>query len=685
MIAKSARCASVLPCLIAWTGTFAFLGSAANAAPALLAHATDLGTVDPSIPVQITVWLKMRNDDALQDEGSSRHGGAARVLSDEQVEERHAPRKADVAKVSGFLKSRGLSVTEVGPHNFFVKATGSAAVVDSAFAVQLHRYSFRGSTFRASQARPALPDAIAPLVVSVGGLSDLGAKPNAIRASSPANIGPSRNIARTADAEGMKPKVYPLSAGAAGLIFATQCFYPSTTISFTGDGASATYTGKRYGASIDNTAPGTIAPCAYQPSDLQTAYHLKSAYKAGFDGKGETIAIVDAYGSTTIANDLAVFSEVMGLPPAKLSIVGKATESGFSGDANSGWADETTLDVEWVHAIAPGAKIVLVIAPTNSFDDLFAAIAKATTIHGVVAISNSWAGPESETDVPTRTAGDELLRIADARGQGANFATGDSGNETIDLGYVDVNYPASSPNATAIGGVSVGLNANKQIDFQSSWGNNITELFDTIALGSPPIDPPFNEGFIYGGGGGDSNVYPLPWFQTKLGGVRRKLPDISWVADPYTGVEIIETLDAQGDQYFEGIGGTSLATPMFSALWGIATQRAGHPLGQAAAYLYTLPPYAIMDVEAAPMSAENVHGELTDSSGKQIQTTWDLALPLQGQPTFVSTLYNSPSSTRWFVLTFGTDSTLPAGPGWDPATGLGTPNAWNFIQSFEYR
>jgi subtilase family serine protease len=685
-IHRSARRAVVILSLVSGLGALAHAGSVVNGAPALIARATDLGKVDRSTPIDITVWLKLRDGAGLDDTLAAQRAGTASMLSAEQIQARYAPATADVAAVKGFLTSKGLAVTDVGPHNLFVRASGTAGIVQSALGVELHRYNFKGTEFRAGKTGPTLPDAIAPLVASVGGLNNLGVKPNVLRAGSPANLGGRPNIVRPSDGEGLKAKPVPLSAaGANGLVFSAQCFYPPTAISFSGDGATAFYEGNVYGANINNTAAGTVAPCAYQPSELQTAYNLTPLYADGLDGRGETIAIVDAYGSITVQNDLATFSQVMGLPPAKLFVVGKLTESGYSGDANSGWADETTLDVEWVHAIAPGAKIVLVVAPTNSFDDLFAAIAKASTIPGVVSISNSWSGYESGTDVPLRRSADQLLKIAGAKGQSVNFATGDEGNETYDLGYVDVNFPASSPYATGVGGVSVGLNSNHQINFQTSWGNNITELFDTIALGSPPIDPPLNEGFLYGGGGGTSNVYPLPYFQHGLGGQRRLLPDISWVADPYTGVEIIETLDASGDQYIESIGGTSLATPMFSALWGIATQRAGHPLGQAAPYLYDLPSGALFDIAATPTSPDNVSGVLIDANGRQIQTPWDLALPLQGQQTFFSALYNSPYSTRWFVLTFGNDSTLQAGPGWDPATGVGTPNAWNFVQAFAHR
>lgn len=129
------------------------------------------------------------------------------------------------------------------------------------------------------------------------------------------------------------------------------------------------------------------------------------------------------------------------------------------------------------------------------------------------------------------------------------------------------------------------------------------------------------------------------------------------------------------------IGGTSLATPMFSALWAIANQKAHHPLGLASPYLYRLPPDAITDVDAVS-SPQNVTGTITSSSGAEFFDSRYLALPLQGQENFYSALYNSPFSTRWFVLMFGTDSTLRVGPGWDPATGLGTPDGWNFVQSF---
>jgi subtilase family serine protease len=656
----------------------AVAAASASGGPPLLAHATDLGPVNAATPVEVTLWLKLHDEAGLDDTLAAQQAGKAPYLSHEQVMARHAPSGADAARVSAYLKGQGLAVTRISQDNLYVRASGTAARIETAFRVELHHYNLRGMTFRASSKSATLPPELAPLVRAVGGLSDLAPQPQIARAKGRSGVS---QIARASDAEGMKPRALPLGAGQHGLVFSAQCFYPATSESFSGGGVTASYQGNRYGADI-NSPPPNAAPCGYQPSEIHTAYNLTSLYNAHLDGAGTTIAIVDAFGSTTIQYDAQAFAYYMGLPPVNLTVVGTPTESNFSGDPNSGWATETTLDVEWVHSIAPGANILLVVAPTNSFDDLFNAIITAASTPGVVAISNSWDGLESQTDPLFRAAVDGILKAIDAQGEAVNFSSGDSGNETVNLGFQDVDWPSSSPYVTSVGGVSVALDANNHIAWQTSWGTNITEIADTIALGSPPVDPPFNEGFIYGGGGGTSNVYSKPSWQRALGGQRRLVPDISWVADPYTGVEIIYSTDAQNDLGIEAIGGTSVSCPMFTALWGIATQHAHHRLGQAAPRLYHLPAGAITDVPANPGSQGNVTGTITDANGTARYSTWDLALPLQGLPSFISALYNSPHSTRWFVLGFGLDSSLQTGPGWDPATGLGTPDGWNFVQSF---
>lgn len=666
--------------------------AAAPGRPSLLSRATDLGPVNGASPIEITLWMKLRDQQGLDALTASQQAGNGSYLTMEQLRAQHAPSAAEAAKVAAFLKAQGFEVSPT-QDTLYVKATASAGRVESVFKVDLHQYQLgSGRTFRSSNTKATLPAEIQPLVAAVGGLSTLGAEPQIARA---VRTG-ATSTHTAAEAEGLAPQGVPFNAQSNGLYFAAQCFYGTTSESFSGNGVSATYQGNRYGAPITN-GPPNLAPCGYQPSDLQTAYDLTPLYQHGLDGTGTTIAIVDAYGSTTIQNDAAVFSAAMGLPPINLTVIGTPTESNFSTDANAGWAAETTLDVEWVHAVAPGAKIILVVAPTNYDSDLFAGIITAASQPGVVSISNSWSGFDTAVfgiaaESSLYTPLDGILQAIGAAGISVNFSTGDYGDNA---GFLALNYdwvgtstgwPGSSPFATGVGGVSVALDSHKHIAWQTSWGTQLTEIADTVALGSPPIDAanpgPYNEGFDAGGTGGYSDAYPKPFWQSGVPGNRRGTPDISWVADPFTGVEIIYTADAGGDLDISVIGGTSVACPMFSALWGIANQRAHHKLGQAAPRLYRLSPWsgAITDIVNSS-SPNNVTGTLTDSNGKDPMRASELAAPLNGQPNFISALYNSPFSTRWFVIDFGVDSTLTTGPGWDVATGLGTPNGWAFVQA----
>ena len=663
----------------------ALVATAAASGQSLLSRATDLGPVNTASPIEITLWMKLHDQQGLDALVAVQQAGKAGYLSPEQVRAQHAPSHEEVAKVADFLKTQGFTVTGFGQDNMFVRATATVARVESEFNVELHQYNLNGRTFRSSSRKASLPPALAGLVSAVSGLSDLAPEPQVARRVPKTAVG---SVNRQTDAEGMRAQPVPLNAQSNGLFFSAQCFYPPASLNFSdpANGITATYQGNRYGAPITN-GPPNASPCGYQPSDIQTAYNLTPLYHEGLTGKGTTVAIVDAYGSTTIAYDVAAFSQFMGLPQPDLTIIGTPTESNFSTDPQAGWASETTLDVEWVHSIAPGAKIVLVVTPTNSFTDLFNGIITAANVPGVVSISNSWSGFDIGVagDSEFYNAADNILKAIGAAGESIQFSTGDYGDNASQLGglYTSTGWPASSPFATGIGGVSVALDAHKHIAWQTSWGTNITEIADTAALGNPPLDVPNNEGFVFGGTGGASDSYPQPAFQRGLPGDRRLTPDISWVADPYTGVEIIYSVDAQNDLGIDVIGGTSASCPMFSALWAIATQHAHRPLGQAAPRLYRLQSGAITDVVNST-SRNNVTATIQDPGGTNPVRASELAAPLYNLPTFISALYNSPFSTRWFVLGFGLDSTLPTGRGWDPATGLGTPNGWNFVHAFSH-
>jgi subtilase family serine protease len=195
-------------------------------------------------------------------------------------------------------------------------------------------------------------------------------------------------------------------------------------------------------------------------------------------------------------------------------------------------------------------------------------------------------------------------------------------------------------------------------------------------------DPP--QGSFFGGsGGGPSAFFSKPPFQGSLPGSFRSLPDISWIADPYTGVVIdVSDQDVYPPREWFAIGGTSVACPMFSGLWAIANQVAGIPLGQAAQYVYSMPSSTITDI--VPVGSKtNVSGVITDTSGITSYSAADLAQPIDSTTVFYDALWNVPLNAGTVELvTFGTDTNLETAPGWDDVTGVGVPNPQPFATFF---
>jgi subtilase family serine protease len=263
-----------------------------------------------------------------------------------------------------------------------------------------------------------------------------------------------------------------------------------------------------------------------------------------------------------------------------------------------------------------------------------------------------------------------------------NYSSGDYGDLKALVGSVTVSDLSASPFATSVGGTTLALDKNNKVKFQTGWGNNITKL---AASTGAPVDPPLVEGFIFGAGGGESQYFAKPSWQSSLPGSGRQQPDISLDSDPYTGVEIVVTLD--GTQGVESIGGTSLACPAFSGIWAIANQRAGQihgkgaMLGQAAPIIAKLAGSSAITDVLPYSSPTNVAGFVFDSNGTTFYSPDQLAAPLENTTEYLSDLYNSPSSGSWFALTFGTDTSLVTTPGWDNVTGFGTPNGLEFIHA----
>ncbi len=648
-----------------------------------------LGPEDQSKQINVTYWLKQHNKAALDELVRQMYDPASpnyhHWLTPSQYQARFAPTAADMAVVNKHLAENNLTVVRADKFNHAVTARGTVGDIQHATGVQINRMLINGEERRVGSGQLAISGPAGKLVYEVQGLTDIRYKNFAMRPIDPDTGKPFPS--------------YPLSKSDLATspqkitqYFDPMCLRGNTKIHFTtpGGGPYETYTGARYGGNI-TWGPPNLPPCGYDSVQIQTAYGMKPLFAKGLLGNNQNIVIVDAYGDDTMVSDANAFSSINGLPALDDSNFGIFLPTGPASCSGNtcGWDVETALDVEWSHSMAPKAGIALVLAADNSGTNLdLAELWAAETGIGPV-ISNSW-GIE-EYALITQDPGELIVegnisQTAAALGVSANFASGDAGDFKASDKVLTVLMPASAPYSTGVGGTSLFLKANHTMDFQTGWGNNITRIASySTGCGQPTCNPvlldPNFLGFTGGAGGGTSAYWAKPSYQKKLSGTFRMVPDIAYVADPYTGVEVV--LTEGGQQSIGIVGGTSLATPIFSGMWAVTTQAAGTWLGAAAPLLYTLPADAITDVLAVS-GPKNVSG-FTDSPPLPPTdfSAAALAAPLQNpvdQVDFMSLMYQGTTS-RWYALMFGTDSSLNAGPGWDNVTGLGTPNGANFVNA----
>jgi subtilase family serine protease len=664
------------------------VGSAVAAPPA---QATNLGPEDQSKQISVTVWLNLHNQAALDTMVQQMYDKTSpnyhQFLTLKQFNDQFAPTAKEAGVVRDFLATHNMKVTSTASNNRFVVAQTSVADAQTAFNVEINRVIVNGAVHRLNTSEASVPGPAGALVATVQGLSDLRYR---------ADVKPSINHETGIPHAGVSPS----AVGPDGLFFSADCLRPPETKTFTTGGSFpiAIYSGNRYGADI-TSGPPNLPSCGYDAAEMQSAYGLNALYKRGLNGTGQTIVIVDAFGSNSIVADANLFSELNGLPaltPSNFKIVtpvGPATCTATNGCIAGNWQFETTLDVEWAHAIAPGANIVLVLAPDNSFTNLDLANLAAIENQFGNVLSNSFGIPEiALVDfLPSELVVENgISEIAAALGIAQNASSGDSGDnlavDQADFGIdsVSVGANADSPFATGVGGTSTFLDSKSNIKLQTGWGLNFARIAGPNP--NPPTIPPLFFGFQSGSGGGTSVVYAKPAFQKRLQGNFRQVPDISMNADPETGAEIIVSPDGNpaDGTFVDVFGGTSLSCPMFSAFWAIANQAAGGgPIGEAAPILYELSGDAINDVNVTAVNTLlNVTGLIINPPNPPtFESAATLAQPLENTTRFVSALFQSAASTRWDVFTFGTDSSLTTGPGWDNVTGLGTPNGAPFIDN----
>lgn len=332
----------------------------------------------------------------------------------------------------------------------------------------------------------------------------------------------------------------------------------------------------------------------YRPTQLRRAYDLDSLYGEGLSGSRQTIAFIEFYGSPTIRQDLGQFDKAFHIPPPPdlniISPVGPIPSFDSSPTRNI-WAGETSLDVEWAHAFAPKASLLVVQVPYGPQE---AVLAGAT--HAVAAVKYvvdnrlaqiiCQAGAFAEERFPPGSIVSLERTYEDARAHNVTILTaaGDTGPTAYRSAGRDVylhravNWPADSPLVTTLGGTQLSLNrAGARTQADVVWNQD-------SAAGGNSLGPP------EAAAGGRSSAFPRPSYQDgvrHVAGSRRSIPDIS-MSSAYDGALIVfhGFLGARSGWFTSG--GTSGAVPLLAGVIAIADQAAGHPLGLLNPVIYRL-------------------------------------------------------------------------------------------------
>jgi subtilase family serine protease len=333
--------------------------------------------------------------------------------------------------------------------------------------------------------------------------------------------------------------------------------------------------------------------CGYTPSQLQSAYGESSLIKQGIDGRGVTVAITDAYAAPTMLKDAQKYNQVHGQPLFKAGQYSQITPEADGYDAEDlcgpqGWYGEESLDVEAVHAMAPGAKVIYVGA-ADCLDGLDLAWANIIDSHFADVVTNSWNDGIDDVSLLGNayvTFYEQFSTEAAITGITVNFSTGDAGDDTVggtDVASKTVEFPADLPYVTGVGGSSVFIGNKGQWLGEQGWQTAYSALKNG-KWGKPVYNS--------GGGGGTSTLFTQPWYQQGkvpaseseyfTGNVpMRTVPDIAMDADPNTGMIVGETQVFPDGTYWDQyrIGGTSLASPLLAGLVAVADQAHHKALG----------------------------------------------------------------------------------------------------------
>ncbi len=633
-----------------------------------------MGAVAKSAQVEFELILKLPDAAGAQSlvQSISSPGSAnyRHYLTAAQWEARFSPSASDVNSARQWLVSEGFKVGATSKDRITISASGTAAQVESAFGTGLENYQVNGHTVRLATSEMSVPASLAGSVVGA--------------------LGVNQNIATPADASDSAASTVPSLPSAspsqdppapAAFITAPPCasYY----------GAKTTTVTPAFGHGYSRTVPDEV--CGYQPAQLRSAYSVGSATT----GKGVTVAIIDAYDSSTIASDATKYFNATdpGNPFANANF-SQLDATPFDDEAEcdaSGWLDEQAIDVEAVHSMAPDANILYVGAQDCTDPGLLNAEQNVIDNGLANVVTNSWGdtGGDLLDDVATRTAFDDLFMLADSSGMTIQFSSGDDGDNFDLLGLSAADYPATSPFVTPVGGTTLKIGASGQRTGELGWSTGrsfkcTANVEGGIAGCSASTLNTWLPVSLDGESGGfTSYSYTEPSYQVPvvpsslalrneplIGPTpARVVPDIALDADPATGflIGLHETFPNGPDMYAQTrYGGTSLASPLLAGVIADADQAAGVPVGFINPAIYRL---------------DAVSGAIYDivPGGKQAQYRVDQASAYV--PGATGYIEQFREITYEGVITYCDETgncasrpnTLTTAPGYDSMTGLGSP------------
>lgn len=637
--------------------------------PKAIQVAADQGRVNPASELNLTVVLKLHNqaefDQVVEDLYNPASSRYRQWLTNTDFE-KYAPTASEIETVKSELTSHGLTVISVDPQRFSIRVHGTASAAEDAFQTELHTFSYNGATFQAHVRDAQLTGAAGALVESVAGLERHPSRPQLAVLKDP-RTGESfyapKALTKAEATGGFAGQITNIALGA------PQSFQFTTT-------ASSLPVGIYYGNVYDPSG----LPVALTPQQLQTHYGLTSLIKQGYDGRGQTIALVEAYGYDAAESDANAYSSIFGLPTLTTKNYAVYYPEGKPANPlladQTGWTKEIAMDIEQAHSIAPGAKIAVVASAGQDNEDQIASLQYIISHKLANTVSSSWENDQEILSGPAEeNAFNAVLKLGAAAGISFQFSTGDTGDLGLGSPSGSVSVPSNSPYATAVGGTSILNNPKGGSDIVAGWGNILSSV-DSMG----PVNPPAAK-FNGGAGGGESLYYAKPSWQKALPGTGRQVPDVSALADPSTGVVVIYTTNGM-QTVSMGVGGTSLACPLFTGIWAIAEQYARKSLGQAAPAVSRLTSGQITDVlPTTSINATDPAGIIYTANGTDYISAAGLFNGLlYTQTAFPSAMWHV-ASGFYDAISFGTDTSLTVTPGWDNVTGYGEPNGLPFIQA----